>query len=103
MNTDFQGDSLSWQRGVAFIRGINIYRSKRISQKKMLQLCKSIEDEELRIIKVVKTDNILFEKKKIHYAEVSSRLEKVLSDYFKERVYITSRSMRTIRFLTGRI
>jgi uncharacterized protein (DUF1697 family) len=92
---------LSWQRGVAFVRGINIYGSKRASQKKMLQLCKSIEDENLRIIKVVKTDNIVFEKGKIHYAEVSLRLEKILSDYFKERVYVTSRSMRTIKLLTG--
>jgi uncharacterized protein (DUF1697 family) len=67
----------------------------------MLQLCKSIEDENLRIIKVVKTDNIVFEKRKIHYAEVSSRLEKVLSNCFKDRVYVTSRSMRTIKLLAS--
>jgi len=94
---------LGWQRGIAFIRGINVYRNKRISQDKMLGLCKRIEDEDLRIIRIVKTDNIVFEKRKIHYAEVSSRLEKVLSDYFKERVYVTSRSIRTIKLLAGRI
>ncbi|MGC8935694.1 MAG: DUF1697 domain-containing protein [Thermoproteota archaeon] len=92
---------MSWQKGVAFVRGLNIYGSKRISQKEMLQLCKSIEDENLRIIKVVKTDNIVFEKRKIHYAEVSLRLEKILSDYFKEKVHVTSRSMRTIKLLAG--
>ena len=92
---------MSWQRGLAFIRSINIYKAKRISQKKMLELCKRIEDEDLRIIRVVKTDNVVFEKRKIHYAEVSSRLEKILSDYFKEKVYVTSRSMRTIKLLAG--
>jgi uncharacterized protein (DUF1697 family) len=92
---------LSWQEGVAFIRGVNIYKAKRISQKKMLELCKRIEDGNLRIIKVVKTDNVVFEKRKIHYAEVSLRLERILSDCFRERVYVTSRSMRTIKLLTG--
>ena len=92
--------ALSWQRGVALIRGINVYKSRRISQKKMLELCKSIEDDNLRIIKVVKTDNIVFEKRNIHYATVTSKLEKVLSEYFKEKVYATSRSTKTIKLLT---
>jgi len=43
----------------------------------MLELCKRIEDENLRIIKVVKCDNVVFEKKKIYYATVSLRLEKL--------------------------
>lgn len=93
--------SLSWQKGVAFIRGINIFGSKRISKKEMLNLCKKIEDENLRIIGIFKTDNIVFEKRRIHYANVSSRLEKILLDYFKEKVYVTSRSMRTIKLLAG--
>jgi uncharacterized protein (DUF1697 family) len=94
---------LSWQRGVAFIRGINIFKTRRIPQKKVLQLCKSIEDENLKIIKIVKTDNIVFEKRKIHYAEVSTRLEKILSNYLKEKVYVTSRSKRTIKILASLI
>jgi uncharacterized protein (DUF1697 family) len=91
---------MRWQRGVAFMRGINVYTSKRITQDKMLELCRGIEDENLRIIKIVKTDNVVFKKKKIHYATVSSRLEKVLSKHFGKSVYVTSRSMRTIRLLT---
>ena len=91
---------MSWQMGVAFIRGINIYGSKRISQNKMLELCESVENEDLRVIKVVKTDNIILEKRKMHYAAVSSRLERVLSDYFGESICVTSRSMKTIRLLT---
>ena len=92
---------MSWQRGIAFVRGINIYGSKRVSQKKMLELCKSIEDENLKIIKVVKTDNIVFEKRRMHYAAVSSRLEKVLSDYFEAKIYVTSRSLRTVSLLSN--
>jgi uncharacterized protein (DUF1697 family) len=91
---------LGWKKGVAFVRGINIYGVKRISKEEMLKLCKKIEDEDLRIVKIVKADNIIFEKKKIHYATVSSRLEKVLSEYFKKKVYVTSRSMETIKLLT---
>ena len=90
---------MSWKMGVAFIRGINIYRSKRISRNKLLELCKSVEDENLRIVKVVRTDNIIFEKRKMHYATVGSRLERVLSNYHKEPVCVTSRSMRTVRLL----
>ena len=40
-------DSSKWQRGVAFVRGTSIYKTRRISQKEMLNLCKSIEDENL--------------------------------------------------------
>lgn len=90
---------MGWRRGVAFVKGINIYGSRRISQEKMLELCRRVEDENLRIVKVVKTDNIIFEKRGIHYADVSSRLEKVLSGYFKEKIHVTSRSMKTLKLL----
>jgi uncharacterized protein (DUF1697 family) len=93
-------NALGWQMGVAFIRGINIYGNKRISRNKILELCRSIEDEDLRIIKVVKTDNVIFEKREMHYGAVSSRLERVLSNYFGKPIYVTSRSMKTIGLLT---
>lgn len=67
--------------------------------KKMLELCKNVEDENLRIIKIFRCDNIVFEKRKIHYATVSTRLERALSNYFKQRIYVTSRSERTIKLL----
>ncbi len=91
--------ALSRKKGVAFIRGINFYRHRRITKEKILELCKRVEDENLSILKVVKTDNIVFEKRNIHYATVSSRIEKVLSEYFKEKVYVTSRSIKTIKLL----
>ena len=88
-----------WKRGVAFVRGINFYKNLRITKEEMLRLCKKIEDDDLRIIKIVKTDNIIFEKRNIHYATVGQRLEKVLSEHFGKPVYVTTRSMRTIRSL----
>lgn len=90
---------MSWQKGVAFVRGINIYKIRRVNKDDMLKICKSVEKGDLKILGIVKTDNIVFEKRKIHYAEVSKRLEKALSKRFKEKVYVTSRSMRTIKFL----
>jgi hypothetical protein len=65
----------------------------------MLNICRGVEDENLRIVGIFRADNIVFEKRRIHYGNVSLRLEKVLSDYFKENVYVTSRSMRTIKLL----
>ena len=88
-----------WKRGVAFVRGINFYRNLRITKDEMLRLCKKIEDNNLRIVKIVKTDNIIFEKRNMHYADVGSRLEKILSEHFGKPVYVTTRSMKTIRSL----
>jgi uncharacterized protein (DUF1697 family) len=93
---------LSWQRGVAFVRGINVFGRRRISKREMLNICRGVEDENLRIVGIFRADNIVFEKRQIHYGNVSSRLEKVLSDYFKENVYVTFRSMRTIKLLARR-
>lgn len=89
----------NWEEGVAFIRGINMYKNARITQKEIFDLCKKVEDHNLKILKIFKTDNILFKKKDIHYATVGSKLEKVLSSYFGKPIYVTTRSMKTIRAL----
>ena len=65
----------------------------------MLKLCRSIESDDLKILAIVKTDNIFFKKRGMHYAIVSKNLEKVLSEYFQKPIQVTSRSMRTIRAL----
>ncbi len=85
-----------WKEGVAFIRGVNFYKNTRITQEKMLELCKKVEDNNLKILQIVKTDNIIFKKKGIHYATVGSKLEKVLSAYFKKPIYVTTRSMNIL-------
>jgi len=72
----------NWEEGVAFVRGINMYKNARITQKKMLDLCKKIENHDLKIEKIVKTDNIIFKKKDMYYATVGSKLESILSAYF---------------------
>lgn len=89
----------NWKKGVAFARGINIYKNARATQKKMLKLCKKVENRNIKILKIVKTDNVIFKKKEIHYATVGSKLEKILSSYLGKRIYVTTRSMETIRSL----
>lgn len=86
----------NWKVGVAFVRGINIYKSARITQNKILKLCKKLEGDNIRILRIVNLDNIIFKKSGIHYAAVGSKLEKMLTSYFKKPVYVTTRSMKTV-------
>lgn len=87
---------MRWERGVAFVRGLNMYNRRRISKAEMLHLCKSIENRQVRIIGVFKTDNILFEKRGVHYATVGSKLERALSGHFGSPVHVTARSVGTL-------
>ncbi len=96
---NYRSKTNGWKEGVAFVRGINIYGNFRITKEKMLDLCKKIENRHIKIIKIVGTDNIIFKKKDIHYATVGAKLEKVLSSHFKKPIYVTTRSMKTIRSL----
>lgn len=91
--------SNDWKEGVAFVRGINIYRNGRITQKEMIKLCKKIETDDLKILKIVKTDNILFKKRNMHYASVGAKIEGVLSKHFGKQIYVTTRSLKTIKDL----
>lgn len=84
---------------MAFVRGLNIYKSARITKEKMMELCKKVESSNLKILNIIKTDNIVFKKKGIHYAFVGSKLEKVLSAYFKRPVYVTTRSISVVKAL----
>jgi len=52
----------NWKEGIAFVRGINIYKNARMTQEQMLKLCKKIENRNLKIVKVVNTDNIILRK-----------------------------------------
>jgi hypothetical protein len=45
---------MAWSKGVAFVKGINFYKNNRITQEKMLELCKSIESDDLEILGIVK-------------------------------------------------
>jgi hypothetical protein len=49
-----------WDEGVAFVRGINIYKGVRITRKKMLEICKKVESRNLEILRIFKTDNVIF-------------------------------------------
>jgi uncharacterized protein (DUF1697 family) len=87
---------MRWQKGVAFIRGINMYGSNSITQDEMIGLCKSIENNQVKILGVFKLDNIIFQKRGIHYASVGGMLERVLSKHFKRAIHVTARSVRTL-------
>ncbi len=89
-----------WKRGVAFIKGINMFNNSRITKNKMQELCGKIENEDLIIEKIFRTDNILFKKKNMHYATVGQKLEKILSNHFDKKIHVTCRSIRTVKKLT---
>ncbi len=88
-----------WRAGVAFVRGINMYGNLRITKEEMIAACKQIENECIRILGSVKADNILFEKRGIHYAAVGSKLEKVLTSHFGRKIFVTVRSAGTLAML----
>ncbi len=86
-----------WKRGIAFVRGINMFDNSRITKEKMVDLCEEVEGEDIRIEKVYGADNVVFEKRGIHYAKVGQKLEEVLSNHFGEPVKVTTRSFRTVK------
>lgn len=87
---------MKWQKGIAFIRGMNMFAENQISKGKMLELCKKVETKNIKIVQLVKTDNVIFKKRIVHYATVGSLLEKTLSKYFNKRVFVTTRSFNTL-------
>ncbi len=89
-----------WSRGVAFVRGINMFGSAGITKEKMRELCDQIEGDDLIVEKLYGADNVVFRKRNMHYATVGQRLEKVLEDHFDREVHVTCRSMRTVKGLT---
>lgn len=92
-------DKNQWKRGIAFVKGINMFDNARITKEKMWELCNKIENKNLEIEKIYRTDNIIFKKRKMHYATVGQKLEKILSEHFNKRIHVTCRSIRTIENL----
>lgn len=88
-----------WSRGVAFVRGLNMFSNARITKNKMRELCDQIEGDDLKIERLHGTDNVLFRKRNMHYATVGQRLEKVLTKHFDKKLHVTCRSIRTVREL----
>jgi len=85
-----------WQYGVAFIRGINIYGKNRITQRQLMHHLKELESDKIRILKIIKTDDIIFQKNGIHYAVIGAEIEKKLKAVFGKKVYVTTRSIPTL-------
>lgn len=87
-----------WQVGVAFVRGLNMFKVRRIKAEKIFKALKRVKNKNVRFIGMYKTDNIIFVKRReVPYAAASSIIERKLSKLFKERIYVTSRSLRSVR------
>ncbi len=87
-----------WQVGVAFVRGLNMFKARRIKGEKIFKALKRGETKNVQFIRMYKTDIIIFVKRKeVPYAAASSIIERELSKLFGERIYATSRSVRSVR------
>ncbi len=65
------------------MRGLNIFRAKRISKKQMADILRKIEDRNLKIMGIYKVNNVIFKKRVVHFAEVGSRIERALVFQFQ--------------------
>jgi UDP-N-acetylenolpyruvoylglucosamine reductase len=85
------------KKGVAFIRGLNFYSSNRARKEEILKILKKAESEKLVILAMHKADNIIFAKKGMHHATVGKVFEALLSKHFKKKIYVTTRSIRSVK------
>ena len=86
------------KRGVAFIHGIGMFGYNMVTKEEILRYLEELDNDDMRIIEVYGNDNIIFEKSDdIHFATVGSRIEKLLSKRFGKKIYVTTRSVNTIR------
>jgi len=86
----------TWKLGVAFIRGLNMFGKNKITQRQLLRQLKDIETDDLKILSLVKTDDVLFQKRNMHYATAGSMIEKKLKQIFKKPILVTCRSTSTL-------
>ncbi len=92
-----------WQVGVAFVRGLNMFKVRRVKAEKIFRALKRAENKNVHFIGMHKTDDIIFVKRReVPYAAASSIVERELSKLFTERIYVTSRSLRSLRGAIGR-
>lgn len=86
------------RKGIAFIRGIGMFGYNNITKKELLSCLDELNNNSIRIIDIYGNDNIIFEKSDdIHFATVGSKIERILSNYFGRNIYVTTRSMDTIK------
>ncbi len=88
---------MNWKLGIAFIRGLNMFNTNRIKKDIVLRLVKKIESNNIKILNVYKTDNVIFKVRSLPYAAVGSKLERVFSKYFRTKIYVTTRGLNTLK------
>ena len=92
----------TWKVGIAFVRGLNMYKQRRINLMEMNKICSKLENDQLNIISIVKPDTILFRKQGMHYATVGQQLERVLTLHFGQPISVTTRSIRTLQLVVNK-
>ncbi len=75
---------------------MNFFSSMRATQDEILTLLKRAESEDLKIIGAYREDNIIFEKRNMHFATVGKVFEDILSNHFGKKIYVTTRSLKTV-------
>ena len=85
-----------WKLGVAFVRGLNVYGKNRITQRELMRILKAIEGDNLKFVKIVNTDDIIFETNEVDFTHVGSKIERTLKKKLGKQILVTTRSFSTI-------
>jgi len=80
--------------GIAFIRGMGMFGSRNYRKEEILECLSDIES--FKIVGMYGNDNIVFEKEGMHYASAGKLIERRLEKKFKEKFFVTTRSMSTV-------
>ena len=87
------------ERGVAFIRGIGMFGNRNYTRE---EIAECLEGIGINIVGLYGNDNIVFEKEGMHYASAGKLIERCLEKRFKEKFYVTTRSMGTVTGIVNR-
>jgi uncharacterized protein (DUF1697 family) len=88
--------------GIAFIRGLNFYSCNRINREEVLRILKTAESKDLKILGTYKADNIIFEKRHMHFATAGKIFEGALEKRFNKKIYVTTRSLASVEGIVRR-
>ncbi len=93
--------------GIAFIRGLNMFGKRNISESQLRKVLKDIERENHKAVKFVgiygrHKDIIVFKKTGVHYATVGYWIESKLANLLGEKVCVTTRSLKVVKGVVDR-
>ncbi len=74
-----------------------MFRSNRVKKSEIMKIAKTIENKNIKIVKIIKADNIVFKKRDVHYAAVGKKLEKEMEKKFGKKIFVTTRSLKILK------